>query len=440
VNVADSKRTLEECREFLRGIRTAIQDRGFSNGAPTLLTVREVVSGLLGETSTFCGIRYAAFFTNVHPDEWILPSMGWAGLPIQILDNLPHFNWKKSGLPSKLLYEYPYASESEEIALKGIRGANTDFFQDGGILWPVQMGHHRGIFVFGPPGGKPLKVLDMQFINEVCDTISSYAFIEIDFLLKEQEAKQWHSTAQLIDHQVGTITGQIINLITVALEKLAQIPQTHNTKIAEQLRLAKAQCFDLSASARRTLEGRLVDDVFEDDLQRELFPLAVLIENCVDSFSQSADKGGRTLTIDDNVLRLPDAEVDVARLSIALSNIIHNAMKYSFPNTKIFIRAFTNYLEDADNPTVTIEIDDLGDEIPLSEQQSIFQKGVRGEKHKAQTRFEGSGLGLWEASSIVHAHSGSVKVSCEPTSVMRPQGRGFKVIFSITLPLHGNLQ
>ena len=72
-----------------------------------------------------------------------------------------------------------------------------------------------------------------------------------------------------------------------------------------------------------------------EDLEFERYPLSVLVANCADGFVQEADKRHRQLIIDKSIELLPEAEVDVARLTIAISNLIENALKYSYPNTTI---------------------------------------------------------------------------------------------------------
>ena len=140
---------------------------------------------------------------------------------------------------------------------------------------------------------------------------------------------------------------------------------------------------------------------------------------------------------------MPQAEVDIARLTIALSNLIDNAVKYSFPNTRIVVRALpqsTTSQEggELDLAHVTIEIQDEGDEITPAQQQQIFEQGARGLTGAKLRRIPGTGLGLWEARAVVEAHGGTITTRCTPTSNFFKQMRAHRVSFRVKLPLrHG---
>jgi signal transduction histidine kinase len=124
--------------------------------------------------------------------------------------------------------------------------------------------------------------------------------------------------------------------------------------------------------------------------------------------------------------------VDAARLTIALSNLIENALKYSCPNTKIFIRAKVEFAGDFELATAMIEIDNLGEEIRLEDQEKIFEQGRRGLTQAKMGRIPGSGLGLWEARAVIEAHGGTISVVSQPT---RRQDQAYRVIFSLRIPL-----
>jgi signal transduction histidine kinase len=161
----------------------------------------------------------------------------------------------------------------------------------------------------------------------------------------------------------------------------------------------------------------------------------VLVANSLEGFVLEAEKRHRQLVVDASVELLPEAEVDVARLTIALNNLIENALKYSFPNTKIHIRSMLQASGDLELAAAVIEIDDLGDAVRPEDQERIFEQGARGLTRAKMGRIPGSGLGLWETRAVVAAHRGTISVVSEPTAIYRSQGQAHHVVFSVKIPL-----
>ena len=110
-----------------------------------------------------------------------------------------------------------------------------------------------------------------------------------------------------------------------------------------------------------------------DDLHFEPYPLSVLVGNCVQAFIPEAEKRGRTLVLDESVEVLPVADVDIARLTIAISNLIDNALKYSYPGTRIIVRARIEAKGSLEDASASIEVSDLGDAIPNEQRERIFE-------------------------------------------------------------------
>ena len=169
------------------------------------------------------------------------------------------------------------------------------------------------------------------------------------------------------------------------------------------------------------------------DLKFEPYPLSVLVANCAEGFVKRAEERGRELSIDPAIERLPYAEVDIARLTIAISNLLDNAVKYSFPTTRIQVQAVLPNAADQRHATVIIQ--DMGDPIPFDKMNTIFERGQRALAEAKMGKIPGTGYGLWEARAIVEAHGGVIDVQCSETNMYLRQGRAYRVRFSVKLPL-----
>ncbi len=105
---------------------------------------------------------------------------------------------------------------------------------------------------------------------------------------------------------------------------------------------------------------------------------------------------------------LPRVMIDPAQLSIAVVNIIENAIRYNVANGEVIVKAEKK----DDAPFIAVSVRDTGIGIPAESMEKVFTKFFRADNAvKSQT--EGSGLGLYIAKSIVAAHGGAMTVASE---------------------------
>jgi two-component system sensor histidine kinase KdpD len=98
---------------------------------------------------------------------------------------------------------------------------------------------------------------------------------------------------------------------------------------------------------------------------------------------------------------LPLVRVDAILTEQALAQIIHNAMKYSPPESPIKVSA------SAVGGSVVVTISDEGAGFEPEEKDRIFDRFYRGARHKMTTT--GSGLGLWIARAFLVASGARVE-------------------------------
>ncbi|HEY7333891.1 MAG TPA: HAMP domain-containing sensor histidine kinase [Bryobacteraceae bacterium] len=116
-------------------------------------------------------------------------------------------------------------------------------------------------------------------------------------------------------------------------------------------------------------------------------------------------------------------EADPEAISVALRNLLDNALKYSPDQPAVWVE-----WESRDR-CIAIRVRDKGLGIPAPERKAIFRRFVRGSAAKS-TNAKGSGLGLAMVRHIVAAHGGQIVVASEP-------GRGSE--FTMLLPALGRL-
>ena len=118
------------------------------------------------------------------------------------------------------------------------------------------------------------------------------------------------------------------------------------------------------------------------------------------------------------------ADVDQVKLSLAISNLIENAVKYNVDNG--WIKCSLN----TDHKYFYIKVADSGVGIPDDAKDRVFDRFYRVDKARSRDT-GGTGLGLSITRSIINAHKGTIKLYSE-------SGKG--TTFTVKIPLENNLK
>jgi signal transduction histidine kinase len=290
--------------------------------------------------------------------------------------------------------------------------------------------------LFGPFADTKDAYDERDFLFEINRIVGWSVYSQLQSLRLRNEKERLIATTQLLQHRFRTALTPITTHVGRAKLQLDRRQYDAAIRpVTEQIKAAKEICLQVGKSAGETARSAVVM-VEHDDLKFDLYPLSVLVANCAEGFVQRAMERGRELLIEPTIESLPYAEVDIARLTIAISNLLDNAVKYSYPSTKIYVR--TGVLSTLDQHHSTVSIHNLGDAIPPDKMHKIFERGERGLVEAKMGKIEGTGYGLWEARAIVEAHRGTITVSCEESNFHSRQGRGYHVTFTLRLPLRQN--
>jgi signal transduction histidine kinase len=419
---------------FLDSLREPVEH----NTSASLDQLRQIISDLLERIRQFCRCEYAVFFASMQEGNTVLAPIAAAGVSSTVVHNLPHFNWKKAGLPLDGFdpKRWSIGEWHQKTGAGSIRGDNSDYFSAAGCILPTALGgRYRGVLVLGPFAEPVPLEAEKRFLMEVADIVGGVALTDLELHYLEQERKRWRSTAMLLTHQLRTALTPITAQVGRAKFLAQKIHRDDvGPRVVDLLRRAEDISLWLAESARQTLEGHVLH-VEPEDMEFERYPMSVLLANCAEGFAADAEQKHRHIILDRGVELLPEADIDVARLTIAFSNLLENALKYSYPNTAIYVRASTLSTGNFDMASASIEIDDIGAEIRLEDRERIFEQGQRGLIGAKMGRIPGTGLGLWEARAVIDAHGGEIGVTCEPTTITRSQGLAYHVIFSVRVPL-----
>jgi PAS domain S-box-containing protein len=188
---------------------------------------------------------------------------------------------------------------------------------------------------------------------------------------------------------------------------LTKVQGTMERQLGQLVRLVN-DLLDVSRIARGQIE-----------LRREPVDLGGIVQQSVEACRPLAGAAGHTLTV--NVPEEPVyVDGDPARLAQVLSNLLHNACKYTEPGGHIALRLGREGRE------ALIRVSDTGIGIPPGKLEGIFDLFVQLDRRTERAQ-GGLGVGLAVVKRLVTMHGGSVEA--------RSEGAGRGSEFIVRLPV-----
>lgn len=156
-------------------------------------------------------------------------------------------------------------------------------------------------------------------------------------------------------------------------------------------------------------ESKIIDDLLAlvkmDKSNAELnisqVNINLLVEQTLKRLRPIANKRKVELILES--IREVTADVDETKLSLAISNLVENAVKYNLEDGWVRVTV------DADHKFFYIKVADSGIGIPEEEQSRIFDRFYRVDKARSRET-GGSGLGLSITRNVVLMHKGAIRL------------------------------
>lgn len=157
------------------------------------------------------------------------------------------------------------------------------------------------------------------------------------------------------------------------------------------------------------------------DFALKKIDLGVFLARVVGEFRVAAREAGIGLTLKKppSQERVPFIKIDEEKMTMAISNLIDNAIRYNQPEGRIEV----GY--GREGKTLTIYVKDTGVGIPRKDQHRLFTKFFRGD-NVVKMQVQGFGLGLYIVKNIIEGHGGSIAVKSR-------ENKG--TLFTISLPI-----
>jgi len=235
-------------------------------------------------------------------------------------------------------------------------------------------------------------------------------------LRDESEAQRVHEVRRdfvaNISHELKTPIGALSLLSEAVME--AKDDSEAVTKFASRMQLEAKRLTDL---VQEIIQLSRVQD--SDPLhQAQVLLTSDLIKEALDQCRTTADSRKITLYFQES--ENDYVQGDHNQLTMAINNLIENAINYSPAGTKVSVST------SAENGIISIAVSDQGIGIPEAEVERIFERFYRVDPARSRET-GGTGLGLSIVKHIVTKHGGEI-------SVWSAENVGST--FTIRLPIH----
>jgi signal transduction histidine kinase/ActR/RegA family two-component response regulator len=231
----------------------------------------------------------------------------------------------------------------------------------------------------------------------------------------ERADRAKESMLTMLAHELRNPLGTISNAIQVLrLKGTGDETWKRAIDAAERQVLHQALLIDDLLEASRVTRGQV-------ELNCEDLDLVELVRETVEGYREALSSAGLELDLELSGERLR-VRGDSLRLSQALSNLLHNAAKFTAPGGRVTVRAAAGM----DGKRAEVSVRDTGAGIEPDVLPQVFEIFTQAD-HSLDRAMGGLGVGLAVVKGLVEMHGGEVRAESE--------GPGQGSEFSLLLPL-----
>lgn len=217
-----------------------------------------------------------------------------------------------------------------------------------------------------------------------------------------------------ISHELRTPLAAIRAIVETLQDGALEEPQ-----VAQRfLQRAEGELDTMTQMVEELLELARIESG-EVPLRMTATRISDLVSAPLERLASLAEREGIALSVDipDD---LPSVLADAERMQRVVSNLVHNAIKFTPSGGSIHLSA---YVERVPETAVVIQVQDSGVGVPRQDQERIFERFYKSDR--ARTRHTGgTGLGLAIAKHMVEAHGGRIWMTGK-------EGKGSTFYFTI---------
>lgn len=224
-------------------------------------------------------------------------------------------------------------------------------------------------------------------------------------------------------HFISNVTNELINPVTSLLAFADLLRKTEENTPLEKIKHFSSQIHNEAVDINFQLKNIFMSASFEAgrfNLDYNQFKVTKIIEDVINEFKHLIDKKNLKITINCNFCQNTDqATSDVEKIRLVLSNLLNNAIRYSYENGEIII---TLKIE---QNVLQVSFKDFGIGIKPQSFEKVFERFYRID-NTINSVNKGSGIGLTVSKQIVELLGGRI--------YFEHQDQGAEVVFTIKIP------
>lgn len=378
--------------------------------------LRNYLKELLRMANSELQCKWLVCFGSRAEGETVLEPVAWWGLKDD--EMMLHFNWRKAKIldlaidsqkdnqnESMLIELWAPTNKWREIIDRGLRGENRRILESFSLGIPVQMAQgFRGVLLLGPTiktdSNEEITNLSgmSDFIRSAAGAICAHALSLLQEINLKEQNQSNKQTTRFVIHRAKTSLLPITGAFDAIRRKY-----NNKERVFEICDIGEESSIKFFEQIENVFKSG-ISEFNIHDIKLEKSSLATLVLNCISLFEIRAYDTQREIRADVSLETLPTAMIDRIQLSVAIGNILDNAIKYSV------IGFYVNVTSEIDFQAMRakIEFHNIGYEMPENARDNFKKPGGRYAKDsEGKILIPGTGFGVYEASKIIRYHNGT---------------------------------
>lgn len=257
---------------------------------------------------------------------------------------------------------------------------------------------------------------DHELIEELMKRFdrTKKALLEVQQLNKELKDvnKKLEESEALKSHFISNITNEIINPFASILalsRNIMKVEHENWDEVSKMVTLIYTEAFNLDFQLRNIFVAAKLEagEVFPEILKVDI---KALVESIIESFKYETDKKNLQVVFDFKIATNQEGvfyfKTDAEKIRLIISNLIFNAIKFSYSDNKIIVTAWI------ENKNLFISVKDFGTGVSEENQKIIFDRFKRLDSG-INSLNRGHGLGLSINKALIDLFNGKIDIQSE---------------------------